>query len=80
MLAEDSLRVTDILENYPAPERLVQDICQKVQPYSWQRPGVRIQVSGGALEITQSKDVLIGVRDYVQQLRDDQEARKKSGK
>ena len=80
VLAEDSLRVTDILENYPAPERLVQDICQKVQPYSWQRPGVRIQVSGGTLEITQSKDVLIGVRDYVQQLRDDQEARKQAGK
>ncbi len=80
VLSEDSVRVKDILENYPAPERLVQEICQKVQPYSWQRPGVRIQISDDSLEVTQSKDVIIAVRDYVEKLRDDQEARKKSGK
>jgi hypothetical protein len=72
--------VKDLLENYPAPERLVQEICQKVQPYSWQRPGVRIQVDGDTLEVTQSKDVIIAVRDYVERLREEQQARKKAVK
>ncbi|HUR38017.1 MAG TPA: hypothetical protein VM222_00905 [Planctomycetota bacterium] len=80
VLAENSIPVKDLLENYPAPERLVQEICQKVQPYSWQRPGVRIQVDGDSLEITQSKDVIIAVRDYVERLREDQQARKKAVK
>jgi len=80
VLAEDSISVKELLETYPAPERLVQEICQKVQPFAWQRPGVRIQVSGNYLEVTQSKDVLIAVRDYVERLRDDLQARKKAVK
>jgi len=79
VLSEDSIPLKGVLDAYPAPERLVQEICQKVQPYAWQRPGVRIQVSDGTLEVTQSKDVLIGVREYIEHLRDDQEGRKKSG-
>ncbi|HVR83324.1 MAG TPA: hypothetical protein VMU54_03375 [Planctomycetota bacterium] len=78
VLSEDSIFVKDLLETYPAPERLLQDICQRVQPYSWQRPGVRISIKDNSLTITQSREVILGVREYVERLSDDLEARKKA--
>ncbi|HZE96827.1 MAG TPA: hypothetical protein VE981_07360 [Planctomycetota bacterium] len=80
VLTEDSMSVQDLLEIYPAPERLVQEICQRVQPSSWQRPGVRISVAAGTLSLTQSRDVVLNVREYVERLRDDLESRKKAAK
>jgi hypothetical protein len=49
-----------------------------VQPYAWQRPGVRISVKDNYLYLTQSRDVIVAVRDYVERLRDDLESRKKA--
>ncbi len=79
VLSNDTLSVAELLENYPVPERLVQDICQRVQPSSWSRPGVRISIApDGTLSLTQSRDVILGVRDYVEKLKDAQEARKRA--
>lgn len=79
VLSQDTLSVTELLANYPVPERLVQDICQRVQPASWARPGVRISIApDGTLTLTQSRDVIVGVRDYVEKLKDEQEARKRA--
>lgn len=81
VLDDDSMSVAGILESYPAPERLVAEICQKVQPFSWQRPGVKIAVKeDGYLYLTQSKDVIVAVRSYVERLRDDLEATRKATK
>jgi hypothetical protein len=77
-LSDDSISVKNLLETYPAPERLVQDVCQRVQPYSWQRPGVRIWVKNDYLQVTQSRDVILAVREYVERLSDELESRKKA--
>lgn len=77
ILADDYVSVKEVLEAYPAPERLVADICQKVQPFAWQRPGVKIAVKDdGYLYMTQSREVIVAVRDYVERLRDDLSSRK----
>lgn len=78
VLSDDSVSVKDLLETYPAPERLIQEICQKVQPFSWQRPGVKISIKDNYLYLTQSRDVIIAVREYVERLGDDLESRKKA--
>lgn len=80
ILTDDSLALRGLLENYPAPERLIQEICQQVEPLSWQRPGVRISIKDNYLYVTQSREVIVAVRDYVERLRDDAEARKKATK
>lgn len=80
VLSDDSVSVRGLLESYPAPERLIQEICQSVEPLSWQRPGVRISIRADTLYLTQSREVVVKVRDYVERLRDDAEARKKAGK
>jgi hypothetical protein len=80
VLSEDSVSVRGLIETYPAPERLIQEVCQNVQPMSWQRPGVRISIRDNYLYLTQSRDVIVAVRDYVERLRDEVEARKKASK
>jgi hypothetical protein len=81
VLSSDTLPVKDLLENYPVPERLVQDVCQRVQPASWARPGVRISITAdGTLALTQSRDVILGVREYIEKLREDAETRKRATK
>jgi hypothetical protein len=80
ILTDDSFGIRGLLENYPAPERLIQEICQQVEPMSWQRPGVRISIKDNYLYVTQSREVIVAVRDYVQHLRDDAEARRKTTK
>ena len=79
VLVENSLPVKD-LEDYAAPDRLVAEIRQRVLPDSWQRPGVSIEIREGTLLMTQSRDVILGVRDYVDQLRNDIAERKKASK
>src|SRR5258706_9812847 len=78
VLSDDYVSVKELLETYPAPERLIQEVCQKVQPYSWQRPGVKISIKDHYLYLTQSRDVIIAVREYVERLGDDLESRKKA--
>lgn len=78
VLTTDDVYIKEVLEGYPAPERFIQEICQKVQPYSWQRPGVRISIKDDYLYLTQSRDVILAVREYVERLRDDLESRKKA--
>ena len=78
VLSEDNFYIKEVLESYPAPERFIQEICQKVQPYAWQRPGVRISIKNDYLYLTQSRDVILAVREYVDRLRDDLESRKKA--
>ena len=78
VLSDDYVSVKALLENYPAPERLIQEVCQNVQPFSWQRPGVKISIKDNYLYLTQSRDVIIAVREYVERLGDDLESRKKA--
>lgn len=78
VLSEDSVSLKGLMETYPAPERLIQEICQNVQPYAWQRPGVKISVKDNYLYVTQSRDVIIAVREYVERLQEDLDARKKT--
>jgi hypothetical protein len=78
LLVENSLPVKDLLEAYGAPERFVAEVRQKVSPLSWERPGVWIQVREDKLEIYQTRDVILQVRDFVDRLRSEIAARKKA--
>lgn len=78
ILVENAQPVKDLLEAYGAPERFVAEVRQKVAPFSWDRPGVRIEVREETLEITQSRDVILQVRDFLERLRADLAARKKA--
>jgi hypothetical protein len=77
LLVEDSLKIKDVLESYGAPERFIADLKQNI-PFAWERPGVRIRIDGDYLELQQTRDVLIKVRDFVDRLRADIAARKKA--
>ncbi|MBI3854639.1 MAG: hypothetical protein HY293_02985 [Planctomycetes bacterium] len=78
LLVENSLPVKDLLEAYGAPERFIADVRQKVSPLSWDRPGARIEVREDKLEIYQTRDVILQVRDFVDRQRADIAARKKA--
>lgn len=78
VLVENTLPVKDVVEVFGAPERFVADLRQKVAPFTWDRPGVRVEVREGVLEMTQTRDVILQVRDYVDRLRSDIASRKKA--
>lgn len=78
LLVENTLEVKDLLEAYGAPERLVAEIRQKVSPLAWDRPGASIEIRETQLEITQTRDVILQVRDFVDRQRADIAARKKA--
>jgi hypothetical protein len=77
LLVENSIRVKDLLEAYGAPERFIAEVKQNT-PFAWDRPGVKIQIDGSDLVITQTREVILKVRDFVERLRTDLEARKKA--
>jgi hypothetical protein len=78
VMVENEMPVKDLLEVYGAPERLVAEVKQKVSPFSWDRPGARIEVDGENLEIYQTRDVILQVRDWMERVRADLAARKKA--
>jgi hypothetical protein len=78
LMVKNSLPVKDLLEAYGAPERLVTEIRQKVSPFSWDRSGAWIEVDGDQLEMSQTRDVILQVRDFVDRLRSEIAARKKA--
>jgi len=78
LFVDTTLPAKDLLDVFGAPERLVADIRQKVNPFSWDRPGARISVDGDKLEITQTRDVILQVRDYMERIRAEIAARKKA--
>ena len=57
---------------------MVAEIKQKVSPFSWDRPGARIEVDGETLEIYQTRDVILQLRDWAERVRADIAARKKA--
>src|SRR5262245_25284055 len=71
LMVRNSFPVKDLLEVYGAPERLVADVRQKVSPFSWDRSGAWIEVNGDKLEMSQTRDVILQVRDFVERLRRD---------
>ena len=66
---ESSVRVTDLLPHYGQPERLVEDVRHHVQPFSWSLAEARLQIVEGQLVVRHTRDVVLMVRDYVDQLR-----------
>ena len=78
VMVENSLPAKDLLAVYGAPERLVAEIKQRVSPFSWDRPGARIEVDGETLEIYQTRDVILQIRDWAERVRADVAARKKA--
>jgi hypothetical protein len=78
LMVENTLPAKDLLELYGAPERLVAEIKQKVSPFSWDRPGARIEVDDDTLEIYQTRDVILQIRDWAERVRADVAARKKA--
>jgi hypothetical protein len=69
VFVDSSMRVEDLLPNYGQPERLVEDVRTHVQPFSWGLSEVRLQVVGGQLVVRHTRDVVLMVRDYVEELR-----------
>ncbi|HYF01144.1 MAG TPA: hypothetical protein VEJ18_19630, partial [Planctomycetota bacterium] len=69
------IRVADLLPFYQPPESLVEEIRRKVAPIAWMHPEARLGLSGEELRVTQTSDVIVRVRDYVDRLR--AEARRK---
>lgn len=78
LMVENSMPVQDLLAVYGAPERFVAEVRQKVSPFSWDRPGARIEVDGETLELTQTRDVILQVRDWLERVRADIATRKKA--
>ena len=77
LLVENTMAVKDLLEAYGAPERFIAEVKQNT-PFAWERPGATIQIDGTDLVITQTRDVILKVRDFVDRLRTDLAARKKA--
>jgi hypothetical protein len=77
-LVDNRLPVKDVLEVYGGPDRFLADLRQKVSPFAWDRPGVRVEVREDVLEMTQTRDIILQVRDFVERLRSDIAARKKA--
>jgi hypothetical protein len=71
VFADDSMTVQDLIPNYSAPERLADEIRLHVAPATWLRPQAWIRVSGGTLQVHQTRDVLLQIRDYLERLRAD---------
>lgn len=71
VFVDGSVQVGDLLPNYSAPERLTDEIRLHVAPPSWLRPQASIGISGQALQIRQTREVILQVRDYVERLRVD---------
>jgi len=69
VFVDSSMRVEDLLPHYGQPERLVEDVRTHVQPFSWGLSEVRLQVVGGQLVVRHTRDVVLMVRDYVEELR-----------
>jgi len=66
---DSSLQVADLLPNYSTPQRFIDDIRQHVQPFAWSLSEVRIGVAEGQLTVRHTRDVVLMVRDYVDELR-----------
>ena len=69
VFVDSSVRVDDLLPNYGQPERLVEDVRTHVQPFAWGFAEVRLQVVEGQLVVRHTRDVVLMVRDYIEQLR-----------
>ncbi|HVE40497.1 MAG TPA: hypothetical protein VNM14_11445 [Planctomycetota bacterium] len=78
LMVRNSMPVKDLLEVYGAPERLVADVRQKVSPLSWDRSGAWIEMDGDKLTMSQTRDVILQVRDYLDRVRSEVAARKKA--
>ena len=78
LMVRNSIPVKDLLEVYGAPERLVADVRQKVAPLTWDRSGAWIEVDGDKLSMSQTRDVILQVRDYLDKVRSEIAARKKA--
>jgi len=78
LMVRNSIPVKDLLEVYGAPERLVADVRQKVAPLTWDRSGAWIEVDGDKLSMSQTRDVILQIRDYLDRVRSEIAARKKS--
>lgn len=69
IFVDSTIGVTDLLPNYSQPERLIDDIRQHVQPFAWGYPETRMTIVEGQLVVRHTRDVVVLVRDYVDQLR-----------
>src|SRR6185295_16910700 len=78
LMVDSSLPVQDLLETFGAPERFIAEVKMRVSPLSWERPGARIEVRENKLEISQTRDVILQVRDFVDRQRAEIAARKKA--
>ncbi len=63
------LDVSDLLEFYSSPGRLVEDIRIHVRPDAWKRSLVLVEVKNGKLHVRNTAEVIDGVRAYLRQLR-----------
>jgi len=71
VFADDSIPVADLLPNYSDPDRLADEVRLHVAPSSWLRPQAWIRVSGQTLQVHQTRDVLLQIRDYLDRVRAD---------
>jgi hypothetical protein len=69
IFVDSRIPVIDLLPNYSAPARLVDEIRMRVQPFAWSYAEVSISVVEGQLVVRHTRDVVLMVRDYVDQLR-----------
>jgi len=69
IFVDSTIPVMDLLPNFSAPERLIDEIRMRVQPFAWAYSEVRLTVAEGQLHVRHTRDVVLMVRDYVDQLR-----------
>jgi hypothetical protein len=75
---EGRVGVADLLPDDSKNEEFINQVVRKVSPAAWQRPEARIGISRGDLVVIQTRDVIVQVRDYVNQLRHEARAKLQS--
>jgi len=74
----ERINVSDLLGEGPEREAFVTQLTRKVAPAAWERPEARVGLSGGDLVVTQTRDVIVRTRDYVNRLRSEARAKLQS--
>ncbi len=66
-----ALEVDDLLPRFSNPQRLADQVRTHVQPPAWDRPLALIEIREGHLVVRQTQDVIAGVQQYLQRLREE---------
>jgi hypothetical protein len=74
----ERIAVSDLLGEPKDHEAFLTELRRRVSPAAWDRPESRLSLSGGELVVTQTRDMIVRTRDYVNRLRSEARAKLQS--